>query len=126
MTLLSNRLIEQREKMHWTRKRAVSELHIPYSTYSGYEQGYREPDIDTLKTIATAYETSIDYLTGNTDDPSKPSKSSNNEEADQSNVDLDNFHAYSYRGYNIPDKYMNMIKGLMEEDIKEGKVTRHE
>lgn len=122
MSLLSNRLIEQRKKMNWTRKRAVSELKIPYSTYSGYEQGYREPDINTLKSIATAYETTIDYLTGQTNDPSAPS---NKDETNQ-NVDLSQDHAYSYNGYPIPDKYMKMVKGLMEEDIKDGKVSRHE
>lgn len=73
MSLFSARLIEQREKMGWTRKRAVSELGMPYSTYAGYEQAHREPDIDTLKLIAKKYETTTDYLTGNTNDPSPAS-----------------------------------------------------
>lgn len=84
MSLLSERLIEQRNKMNWTRKRAVSELQVPYSTYAGYEQGYREPDIGTLKKIATAYNTTIDYLTGRTDDPS-----SSKDDSKISKIDLE-------------------------------------
>lgn len=36
---------------------------------SGYRQGNREPDIETLKRIADELNTSIDYLVGRTNDP---------------------------------------------------------
>lgn len=45
---------------------------------------------------------------------------------DETSVDLDKAHAYSYRGYHVPDTYMRMVKGLMEQDIKEGKIKKHE
>lgn len=51
-----------------------------------YENGIYEPDIKTLKLLANFFGTSIDYLVGNTDIPSKPERVEqfdlNEEEAD--------------------------------------------
>lgn len=69
MSLFSERLTEVRKNMNWTRKRAVSEFRIPYQTYSNYESGKREPDLDTITKFATAFNTSTDYLIGLTDNP---------------------------------------------------------
>lgn len=111
MSLLSNRLIEQRKKMNWTRKRAVSELQIPYSTYSGYEQGYREPDIDTLKRIATQYETTIDYLTGNSDNPNIVESGKTISDTDLDDM-LDN--ARSFDGKPMSEHDRNLIKSYLK------------
>lgn len=67
MSVFSERLTDARKAMGWTRKRAVAEFQIPYQTYSNYEQGKREPDIDTMKRLAQKLNTTIDYLTGATD-----------------------------------------------------------
>lgn len=53
MSVFSERLTEARKMMGWTRKRAVSEIGIPYQTYSNYEQGKREPDINTITCLLT-------------------------------------------------------------------------
>lgn len=37
-------------------------MKIVRTTYSNYEAGNREPDLDTLKKIADYYEVSADYL----------------------------------------------------------------
>ncbi|MCR8980938.1 helix-turn-helix domain-containing protein [Brevibacillus laterosporus] len=42
---------------------------INNKTLSGYEKGVSEPDTETLKTLANLYEVSVDWLVGNTDDP---------------------------------------------------------
>lgn len=42
-------------------------LNISKDAYRKYEQGNREPDLDTLVKIANYLETSIDYLLGRFD-----------------------------------------------------------
>lgn len=46
-------------------------LHISQQSVYKYENGITSPDIQTLKTIADYFETSIDYLVGYTDFPQK-------------------------------------------------------
>ena len=40
-------------------------LKMPEPTYSNWEQGRSEPDIDSLITLARFFAVSIDYLVGN-------------------------------------------------------------
>lgn len=51
-----------REKRGISQSRAAKDMKIVRTTYSNYEAGNREPDLDTLKKIADYYEVSIDYL----------------------------------------------------------------
>lgn len=44
-------------------------LGIARTTYSGYENGTREPDIETMIKIADFFSVTLDYLIGRTDDP---------------------------------------------------------
>ncbi|HHU85920.1 MAG: helix-turn-helix domain-containing protein [Pelotomaculaceae bacterium] len=70
--LVGVRLKKAREAKNLTQVQVRALTNINNKTLSGYEKGVSEPDIDTLKTLANLYETSIDYLVGNTDDPSPP------------------------------------------------------
>lgn len=47
-----------------TQKELASQLNIAPSTVSSYVQNTREPDFATLKSIATYFGVSIDYLLG--------------------------------------------------------------
>jgi transcriptional regulator with XRE-family HTH domain len=51
-----------REKRGISQSRAAKDMKIVRTTYSNYEAGNREPDLDTLKKIADYYEVSTDYL----------------------------------------------------------------
>ena len=68
-SLLSIRLRMAREAKHLTQVQVKSLTNIHNKTLSGYEKGVSEPDIDTLITLANLYGTSVDYLVGNTDEP---------------------------------------------------------
>lgn len=70
--LVSVRLRMAREAKNLTQVQVRNLTNIHNKTLSGYEKGVSEPDLDTLKTLANLYETSIDYLAGNTDDPTPP------------------------------------------------------
>lgn len=62
--MLGNKLAELRKKKKLTQEDAAKRIGIPRSTYSNYESGKREPDLETLKLLADLYEVSTDYLTG--------------------------------------------------------------
>lgn len=64
------RLAVLRKSRRWTMQYISDQLGIAKSTYAGYESGYREPSLDTIKKISELYKTSVDYLLERTDDPS--------------------------------------------------------
>lgn len=74
--LLGNRLRMAREAKRLTQVQVKQYTNIHNKTLSGYEKGVSEPDISTIKTLAKLYETSVDYLVGDTDDPSPRKKPS--------------------------------------------------
>lgn len=101
MSVFSERLTDARKAMGWTRKRAVAEFQIPYQTYSNYEQGKREPDIETMKRLAQKLNTTIDYLTGATDN--------------LSDTNTQNDTALTWSDLDVPMPY----GGKIPEDLKQ-------
>lgn len=67
--LIGIRLRKAREAKNLTQVQVRELTNIHNKTLSGYEKGVSEPDIDTLKTLAQLYETSVDYLVGRSGDP---------------------------------------------------------
>ena len=61
------RIRELRQNNNMTMKALGSALSIAESTVSAYENGKREPDIDTLLRIADYFGVTLDYLTGRAD-----------------------------------------------------------
>lgn len=47
-----------------SQKAVALKIGISPTCYAGYEQGYREPDLATLKKLCVFFETSSDYLIG--------------------------------------------------------------
>lgn len=82
-----------------------------------YSWRVKTPRSDKLKQVAELLHTTTDYLNGLTDDPSLPTEDS---------FSLDDDKPVMYHGYTVPDKYLDMIRGLMDADIKEGKADKHE
>lgn len=60
----SQKLKNFRNENGKTQKEIAEMLEISATCYAGYEQGYREPDLSTLKKICILFETSADYLIG--------------------------------------------------------------
>ncbi|NLW11359.1 MAG: helix-turn-helix transcriptional regulator [Clostridiaceae bacterium] len=71
---LGTRLREIRAARNLTQKDMATQLNISRSTYAHYELGSREPDIETLKSISSILNVSLDYLSGNTTCPQKVDK----------------------------------------------------
>lgn len=58
------RLKELRKNANFTQEQISHRLGITRGAYANIENGRREPDLNTLNTLATIYGVSIDYLTG--------------------------------------------------------------
>lgn len=60
-----NKMRELRESKGISMREAAKQLGMPYTTYVNYEKSEREPNSETLIAIANFYETTVDYLVGN-------------------------------------------------------------
>jgi transcriptional regulator with XRE-family HTH domain len=63
-----------REKAGLSQQKLANQLGITQQSIHSYENGVYEPDIATLKQIAAYFDTSVDYLIGNTDNQHKIEK----------------------------------------------------
>ncbi|KWX58006.1 hypothetical protein AEL93_08000 [Lactobacillus crispatus] len=116
MSIFSDRLTNARKAMGWSRKRAVSEIGIPYPTYSNYEQGKREPDISTIAIFAEKLNTSADYLLGRTNNPSPSSTNSEITDSDLNKM-IDN--AKFFDGKPIDDHDKELVRGILKRIYNE-------
>lgn len=66
---LGARLKKARDKRGWNQQYVSKATKISNTALSNYERDYREPDQETLKTLADLYGVSIDWLMARTDDP---------------------------------------------------------
>ncbi|MCW0953759.1 helix-turn-helix transcriptional regulator [Weissella ceti] len=57
-----NRIKELRQGTGKQQKEVANELHIPVSTYAGYERGEREPKLDVWKKLAGYFDVDVPYL----------------------------------------------------------------
>ncbi len=65
--MLNQRLRELRLENNFTLKYVAERLNVTIRTICRYEDGSREPSIDTLKALCDFYDVSADYLIGRTD-----------------------------------------------------------
>lgn len=68
MSRFSDRLISLRKEHRMTQGDLAQLLGKQRSTVSGYETGGKEPDFDSLCTLADHFEVSVDYLLGRDDE----------------------------------------------------------
>jgi transcriptional regulator with XRE-family HTH domain len=137
MNIFGKRLEKKRKEAGWTKTYTAKMLKLPLTTYANYEYGNREPDMATITKIATLFNTTTDYLLGKNDDPEMPRNKLTTPEKiarhtiaenlqipskeDHHAVDIENDELLSYRGRPIPDDYLDIIKNLMDSDIKHGR-----
>lgn len=68
------RLKDLREDNDYTQKVIAELLKISRPQYSLYESGKRDIPVDLLSILAKLYNTSIDFIVGDTDNPTRYSK----------------------------------------------------
>lgn len=86
-------------------------------TNSIYRWKNQMPTSNNLKKVAKVLHTSTDYLLGNTDDPSPATNDNNHPYVDIT----DDETIYSYRGKPVPKEYLDVIRNLMDSEIRKGK-----
>ena len=64
-----DRLIECREKLGISKMEAAKRMQLSQPAYLRYEAGTRVPSLQTLSVIANVLNTSVEYLTDQSDDP---------------------------------------------------------
>ncbi|WP_438491062.1 helix-turn-helix domain-containing protein [Paenibacillus sp. IHBB 3054] len=69
--MFSSRLFELRKNSHLTQNEISKKLGIARTTYASYEQGNREPDLQTLEKIADYFDVDADFLLGRSDERKK-------------------------------------------------------
>ncbi|WEV36258.1 helix-turn-helix transcriptional regulator [Lactobacillus sp. ESL0677] len=109
------RIKELTKQQHLTLAKVNEQAGI--GTNSIYRWKTQTPTSDNLQKVAQVLHTSTDYLLGNTDDPSPVSKKEQNPFVDIA----DDEKIYAYRGKPIPKEYLDVIRSLMDSDIKKGK-----
>ena len=64
MEKLSEKLKELRLEKGLSQKEVSTALGLTRNAFTNYENGYREPSLETLKTICQLFDVSADYLLG--------------------------------------------------------------
>ncbi|OAO83561.1 transcriptional repressor of PBSX s [Anoxybacillus flavithermus] len=76
--MLGDRLKRLRLEKKLTQEELGKKINVTKVSISGYENGNRTPDTETLQKLADFFNVTTDYLLGRTDDPNPPR--SDNEE----------------------------------------------
>lgn len=75
-----SRLKQLRTQNKMTQEELGKKINVTKVSISGYENGNRSPDTDTLQRIAEVFNVSMDYLFGRTDAPSPLEKEKESDE----------------------------------------------
>ena len=71
---MNDRLRQLRERMGLSQTAAAKKMGIVRTTYSNYEAGNREPDVETFIKMSDFFGVSTDYLMGNSESQIKESR----------------------------------------------------
>ena len=114
---LGQKLKELRSLKGLTQKELADKLHVSFQTVSKWENGENEPDITTLKELATLFNCSVDYLIGSEQEGLFPAP-----QAAQTVVVQHELHVCAKCGKDIPEEQ------LVSEDVtrkeRHGRMTR--
>ena len=112
------KLREARNEKGLSQKEVAKRINLTQQTYSDYETGRTNPDIETLIEIANILETSVDYILGRSDDfgnitikEKSPSKITSEEQAL-----LDDFRSLPRR--NAPRQLNTYVTSPTNEVLK--------
>ncbi len=122
--ILNTRLAELRCQKNLSKKEISISLGLEQSSYGKYELGQRQPSIEILQKLASFFEVSIDYLLGETDNPTPPNKTALTSfeaakklQEELSNIDIDIEKEGELETIlNFIDTNKEMLKKLMNKE----------
>ncbi|ASV70000.1 helix-turn-helix domain-containing protein [Cytobacillus kochii] len=121
--MLSERLRELRKKHKLTQKDLGDFLGISESGYGYYEQGRNEPSLESLKKLASKYEVSVSYLTG--EDKKNFTEKEEKDIAKQMEKirqNLESQEGLSFYGEPLSEEAMESLMESMEHMVKQTKL----
>jgi len=121
--LFNHRLKTLREKRGLSQTEVAKRMGIARTTYSGYELGTREPDQNTLMKLARFFDVSVDYLIGNTDNPTPPD--GNNEEVDIRQLIRDKLKTARWKGRPLTEKDAEFLTRVLDAALDRLKEEDH-
>ena len=69
--MVFNRIRDVREDHDWTQAYVAKMLNVTQACYARYELGQRDIPLELLIRLSQIYDTSIDYLLGQTNNPKR-------------------------------------------------------
>lgn len=88
---IGSRIKELRISKNITQREMANKLNLSYSTYSNYENNYREPKFETIEKVAEILGVTVDYLIG-----SDSSEKLNNEYEKNRGVFIDYLYSLGF------------------------------
>ncbi|OSX53637.1 helix-turn-helix domain-containing protein [Anoxybacillus ayderensis] len=114
--MLGDRLKRLRLEKKLTQEELGKKINVTKVSISGYENGNRTPDTETLQKLADFFNVTTDYLLGRTDDPNPPESKDNEELGTLARINqLIKDYGIEQMGFFDIEKWKN----LSEDEIRE-------
>jgi len=116
--VLGDRLKRLRLEKKLTQEELGKKINVTKVSISGYENGNRTPDTETLQKLADFFNVTTDYLLGRTDDPNPP-ESDNEELGTLARINqLIKEYGIEQMGFFDIEKWKHLSEEEIEEIIK--------
>ena len=110
---LGQKLKELRSLKGLTQKELADKLHVSFQTVSKWENGENEPDIATLKELATLFNCSVDYLIGSEQEGLTPAPQSTQTVI----IHQKELHVCDYCHKDIPEDELEVVEGTSSHRV---------
>lgn len=122
MSITANRIKELRKQKKLTQSELAKKINASRMAIANYETDRNNPSYAMLSLIADALDTTVEYLQGNTDTPTKTIDSNvNTGDENKKHVDLaDDELIMSFEGKELSEDYKQAIIAMLKT-MREGK-----
>ena len=122
MIRLPERIRALRKAQKWTQIKVAEKVNVSAQVVSNWERGYSFPDHEDIRRLSEIFNTSSDYILGNTDNPLSPMTVIEDKDL-QPFIQLDNLSNYqlNYKGYTLTEEETKDLTILLETALKRWK-----
>lgn len=123
LTLLGQRIKYLRNEHKMTQEELGKVVHVTKVSISGYENGTRKPDTETLQKIADFFDVSIDYLLGRTDkknyfDLTEKDEKDIAKQLEKMLDTMDDGTALAFDGEPMDDNTKDLVRAAIESNLR--------
>lgn len=110
---LFSRIKETARKRGWSLQHTAIKAGLSINTIYGWKT--KKPAAESIQAVADVLHVSVDYLLGNTDDPSPAKRQSNDDP-----VDLAGTHIFTYQGRPVSKEDWEVIQAILKRHDEDG------